>query len=181
MPLVVKQHLSRQELNTSTKSGATRIKHFDEWTQHKGLTNFFQFSHPSLLQWLPTVRVPSTLCDVGRHAGNADECILWPPLSKCQELPSMTFDPSLPNISQGHVYCSHLIFFKGLRFQCRNVDFLVALPLLTERPIRELALLIGHQMASLSECKVIDIQQLLWCKCLMRNRLWLTQVYIYQR
>lgn len=55
---------------------------------------------------------------------------------------------------------THLVRPKGLGLKGGDVNFLVALALLAERAIRQLASLVGHEVASLGKHEVLQVQHL---------------------
>jgi len=55
---------------------------------------------------------------------------------------------------------THLVIGEGLGFERRHVDLLVALALLAEGPVWQLASLVGHEVAALGEGQVLQVQQL---------------------
>lgn len=62
--------------------------------------------------------------------------------------------------STGALTNTHLIVSEGLGLEGRNVHLLVAFALLAKGAIGQLAPLVGHEVASLGEGQVLQVQQL---------------------
>ena len=58
------------------------------------------------------------------------------------------------------IYGANLFHVKRFRFECGDVDLLVSLLCLSEGASRELASLVGHEMAPVREHQVLQVQHL---------------------